>query len=113
MKSYAVVAGIVFAVFCIIFVLVELGGGSLLADPSPWLRRGDAPAALAGVGLLVVDAVLPVPSSLVMIAFGALFGVAMGTLLSLFGSLGAMLVGFAIGRRGGSLVTRFVSPQER
>lgn len=113
MKSYAVAAAVVFAAFTLIFVIAEAGGVPLLADPWPWLRHGDAPAALIGVGLLVVDSVLPVPSSLVMIGFGAVFGAAMGALLSLVGSLGAMLVGFSIGRRGGPLlVARFVSPRE-
>jgi uncharacterized membrane protein YdjX (TVP38/TMEM64 family) len=114
MKSYAVVAGIIFTAFSVIFLLVgEVGGVPLLADPSPWLRQPDGTAALVGAGLLVIDAVLPVPSSLVMIAHGALFGVALGALLSLFGSLGAMLVGFAIGRRGEPLVARFVAPPDR
>ena len=112
MKSYAVVAAVVFAAFTLIFVIAEAGGVPLLTDPWPWLHHGDTPSALIGVSLLVVDAVLPVPSSLVMIAFGAVFGVAMGALLSLVGSLGAMLVGFSIGRRGGPLVARFVSPRE-
>src|SRR5215208_2778221 len=48
-----------------------------------------------------------------MIAHGAVFGVVLGTLLSLLGSLGAMLVGFAMGRRGGAVLTRCVSPRER
>jgi uncharacterized membrane protein YdjX (TVP38/TMEM64 family) len=113
MKAYAVVAGVVFAAFTVIFVIGEMSGGPLLSDPSPWLRQADGPAALVGVGLLVADAVLPVPSSLVMIAHGAVFGVALGTLLSLLGSLGTMLVGFAIGRRGEPLVARFASPSDR
>ena len=57
---------------------------------------------------------LPVPFSLVMVAHGALFGVAVGTtLLSVVGSTVAALVGFALGRRGGPLLTRLVPPEER
>ena len=48
-----------------------------------------------------------------MVAHGALFGVVGGTLLSLLGSLGAALFGFAIGRRGGTLLERLVRPSER
>jgi 3-dehydroquinate synthase len=48
-----------------------------------------------------------------MIAHGALFGVWVGALLSLTGSVGAALVGFAVGRRGGALVERLVSREER
>jgi len=65
------------------------------------------------VSLLVADVLLPVPSSLVMVAHGALFGVIVGTLLSLLGSMGAALFGFAIGRRGGNLLPRLVTPEER
>lgn len=66
-----------------------------------------------GVGLLIADVLLPVPSSLIMIAHGALFGVVYGTLLSLLGGAGATLVGFALGRRGGLLLARIVSQEER
>src|SRR6185436_11950262 len=77
------------------------------------LARGGWIAAVVGVGLLVADVVLPVPSSLVMILHGALFGVVVGTLLSLAGSLGAALFGFWIGRRGGPLFARLVPEDER
>ncbi len=48
-----------------------------------------------------------------MVAHGALFGVLIGTLLSLLGSTGATLFGFWIGRRGGKLLERLVPPAER
>jgi len=63
--------------------------------------------------LLIADVVLPVPSSIVMVAHGALFGVLWGTMLSLLGSVGAAVFGFAIGRRGGALLERAVTPAER
>jgi uncharacterized membrane protein YdjX (TVP38/TMEM64 family) len=113
MRSYGAVAGVVFAALLALLPLAELGGNALLADPSPWLREAGVLAALLGVSLLVADALLPVPSSLVMIAHGAVFGVVLGTLLSLLGSLGAMLVGFAMGRRGQPLLTRMVSPRDQ
>jgi uncharacterized membrane protein YdjX (TVP38/TMEM64 family) len=47
------------------------------------------------------------------VAHGALFGVVGGTLLSLVGSTGATLFGFWLGRRGGGLLERLVSPEER
>lgn len=85
-----------------------------LEDPSVWMDgRNAAAAAAVGVGLLIADVFLPVPSSLVMIAHGAIFGVATGTLLSLAGSVGATLFGFAVGRRGGGLIARLVSDAEK
>lgn len=95
------------------FLVVEALGVPLVTDPSPWLERGGAFAAMVGVGLLVVDVALPVPSSLVMVAHGALFGVVVGTLISVLGSTGAALVGFAVGRRGGPLLFRLVGCRER
>ena len=41
---------------------------------------------------------------MVLVAHGALFGVKVGTLLSLVGSTGATLVGFGIGRRSKPLI---------
>lgn len=113
MKRYLILAvGLLFT-FLLMFLIVEALGVPLLTDPSPWLRHGDWVAALIGVGLLVADVFLPVPSSLVMIAHGALFGVWIGALLSLTGSVGATLLGFAVGRHGGALLERLVSREER
>jgi uncharacterized membrane protein YdjX (TVP38/TMEM64 family) len=101
------------AFFLCLFFLVEALGVPLLVDPTPWLNRGGVLAAMLGVGLLIADVLLPVPSSLVMVAHGALFGVLSGTLLSLAGSVGAAMFGFWIGRRGGKLLERLVTPLER
>jgi uncharacterized membrane protein YdjX (TVP38/TMEM64 family) len=48
-----------------------------------------------------------------MVAHGALFGVVLGTLLSLLGSTGAAVFGFWIGRHGGKLLERLVTAEER
>jgi uncharacterized membrane protein YdjX (TVP38/TMEM64 family) len=113
MKRYLLVMGGMLALFLLLFFLVEGLGVPLLTDPTPWLNRGGAWAAALGVALLVGDVLLPVPSSVVMVANGALFGVPIGTLLSLLGSTGATLFGFWIGRRGGKMLDRLVPPAER
>lgn len=97
----------------IVFFVIEALRVPVLTDPSHLLSRGGWIAAAAGVGLLVADVALPVPSSVVMIAHGALFGVVTGTVLSMIGSVGATLTGYAIGRRGGALLNRLVSEEER
>src|ERR1044072_632930 len=112
MKRYVLVMDGLMAFFIVLFFVVKAVGVPLLSDPTPWMNHGGLLAAGVGVGLLVVDVLLPVPSSLVMVAHGALFGVVAGTLLSLLGSLGAAVFGFAIGRRGKRLLVRVVSPQE-
>jgi uncharacterized membrane protein YdjX (TVP38/TMEM64 family) len=113
MKRYLTIIGGMLAFFLSFFLMVEALGVPLLVDPGPWLNRGGLPAAVLGVSLLIADVLLPVPSSLVMVAHGALFGVVGGTLLSLLGSTGAALFGFWIGRRGGKLLERSVPPEER
>jgi uncharacterized membrane protein YdjX (TVP38/TMEM64 family) len=113
MKRYLLIMLAMMAFFLLLFFAVESLGVPLLVDPTPWLRHGGVLAAALGVGLLIADVLLPVPSSLVMVAHGALFGVVTGTLLSLLGSMGAALFGFALGRRGDKLLERLVSPGER
>ena len=113
MKRYLLLVAALLAFFLILFFIVEALRVPLLSDPTPWMQHGGVLAAALGVGLLILDVLLPVPSSLVMVAHGALFGVIVGTLLSLLGSLGAALFGFAIGRRGGKLLQRLVTPAER
>jgi uncharacterized membrane protein YdjX (TVP38/TMEM64 family) len=114
MKRYSVTLSVIFGLLLVLFLVGEATGVPLLKDPSPWLgSTGTLTAALLGSGLLVADVVLPVPSSAVMVAHGALFGVVGGTLLSVGGSMGATLVGFSLGRRGGPLLARLVPPEER
>lgn len=113
MKRYLLMVVSLIASFTVLFVIVEALGIPLLTDPTPWMKHAGVFAAALGVGLLIADVLLPVPSSLVMVAHGALFGVVLGTFLSLLGSVGAALFGFAIGRRGGRLLERLVTADER
>lgn len=100
------------ATFLAGFGIAEGLGVPLLTDPLPALRGAGALAGAVGVGLLVADVVLPVPSSVIMLAHGALFGIWVGSVLSLIGSVGCSLMGFAIGRAGRVNVRRFVSEAE-
>lgn len=70
-------------------------------------------AALVAVGLLIADVFLPIPSSLIMIANGALFGMAGGGLLSLLGGTGAAMTGYFAGRAGGRTAQRLLKPGEQ
>jgi uncharacterized membrane protein YdjX (TVP38/TMEM64 family) len=108
MTRYWAVAGTVLAFLLVGFLVAEAFDFPLLADPTPRLARGGVPGALLTVALLTVDAVLPVPASLVMVASGALYGTVTGALLALLGRVLAALAGYAIGRRGGPLVARLV-----
>lgn len=111
MRRYWMLLGGFFLVFLAFFA----GAAALgvpVDDAAPWMGRGGAAAAGAGVALLVVDVALPVPSSGVMMAHGALFGLWTGAALSLAGSLGAAAVGFGAGRAGTRWIRRLVTPEE-
>jgi uncharacterized membrane protein YdjX (TVP38/TMEM64 family) len=98
-NRYLIVAAALAAFFLTGFVLAEAFGVPWLATPPALAGQAHPVAAAVGVGLLVVDAVLPVPSSLVMLALGGLFGVAGGAALGLAGRVGATLLAFVLGRR--------------
>jgi uncharacterized membrane protein YdjX (TVP38/TMEM64 family) len=112
-RSYVLlVAGVLLALLAL-FAIAELLHVPWLTDAGARMHEARAATAIAGVTLLVADVLLPVPSSIVMTAHGALFGVAIGTLLSLAGSVGAAVAGYAIGRCGGPLLARRVPADER
>jgi uncharacterized membrane protein YdjX (TVP38/TMEM64 family) len=84
----------------------------LALDIEGWVRQGMAePGAGAAALILVllsVDLLLPVPSSLVMVLSGVLFGVLGGGLLSLVGSLAGNFIGFELARAyGRTMALRF------
>lgn len=98
-NRYLIVAAGLATFFLTGFLLAEAFGVPWLATPPALAGHAHPVAAVVGVGLLVVDAILPVPSSLVMLAVGGLFGVAGGAALNLVGRVGATLLAFALGRR--------------
>ncbi len=110
-RWWSLAAGIA-CILLLTFAAVTLGGVPLFDEETLPMRAARPFAAIAGVLLLIADVLLPVPSSPIMVANGALFGVAGGTLLSLTGSVGAALAGFAIGRAGNDMIRRFVTPRE-
>ncbi|HEV2888983.1 MAG TPA: VTT domain-containing protein [Frankiaceae bacterium] len=91
----------VLAALLAVFAVATAAGLPVLDDPAPALRSaGAAGGAVAGVAVLALDVVLPVPSSLVMVAFGAAYGVAAATALSVAGGALMAGVGGTLGRRG-------------
>ncbi len=99
MQRYAWATAAIVVALVLAFAVVEAAGVGVLSDPRAAMSDGGAFATAVGVGLLIGDVVLPVPSSLVMLAHGALFGAGLGTLLSLLGTVGAAVAGVWIGRR--------------
>ena len=111
MRRYWMLLGGFLLLFLVLFG-VAAALGMPVEDARPWMGRGGAAAGAVGVGLLVVDVALPVPSSGVMMLHGLLFGLWTGAALSLAGSIGAAAVGFALGRAGNGWIRRLVTPEE-
>lgn len=113
LKRHATIALVMMAVLLALFAIVRAADVAVLIDPRPTFAGLGAVAALAAVGLLVADVVLPVPSSLIMVWLGASQGWLAGAALSLAGCVGATVLAFWLGRRGSPLFERLVPPHER
>lgn len=107
MKRFLLLFTALCALLLLLFGLAVALGAPVDSDPTPWLREHERWAGALVAVLLVADVVLPVPSSLLMIASGALCGPWLGALWSSLGALGAALAAWAIGR-GGAAWTRRV-----
>ena len=75
MKRYWTIAATILALFLTTYLLVEALDVPVLTDPRPSLRDAGWAGAALGVFLLVADQFLPIPSSLVMVSLGALYGI--------------------------------------
>ncbi len=82
-------------------LMEDVLGIDLEPTVTAWLDAPGAGSAAVIVGLLVLDVFLPVPSSVVMVLSGAVFGVLGGALLALVGSVFGQWVGFEMVRRFG------------
>ena len=111
--SYVVFALILIVVFMAMFVLAEGLKLPLLTDPRHTIDTATWPVAGAGVALLVADVLLPIPSSGIMIAQGAAFGLLLGSVLSLVGGTGATAAAYLLGRRSQRLLARLASADQQ
>jgi uncharacterized membrane protein YdjX (TVP38/TMEM64 family) len=112
-RAYLLSGTAIAALLLALFGLAQASGAPVLSDDTPSLGHAGVGAALAGVGLLVADVVLPVPASGVMLANGALFGPVGGAALSVIGSLGATALGAWLGRRGHPVLARLAPTPQR
>ncbi len=112
MKRYVLLLSAVSVLLLALYAIAEALNIALLTDPMPLLSRGRAIAAIVGTGLLIADVILPAPSSVVMVAYGALFGVVIGTTLSLVGRAGSFLVGYYIGKHSLRVAQTFLSSDD-
>jgi uncharacterized membrane protein YdjX (TVP38/TMEM64 family) len=110
---YAAVFAALVLLFLATFAVVEQSQLPLLTDSRPGLTAGPWMAGVIGVGLLLADVVLPVPSSGVMVVHGAVYGVVIGSILSLLGGTGATVVAFLLGRRSRATLERLAGPEQQ
>ena len=110
---YATVSAGLVVLFLATFALVEQLQLPLLTDHRPGLTAGSSAAGVLGVGLLLADVVLPVPSSGVMVVHGAVYGLVIGSILSLIGGTGATVTAFLLGRRSRLLLERLAGPEQQ
>jgi uncharacterized membrane protein YdjX (TVP38/TMEM64 family) len=96
----------------LLFGLANVLGLSMDEHAPGWIAQRGAVGMLLSVALLVADVFLPVPSSLIMVLNGALYGPWIGALLSVLGGVGATCVGYALGASGIGVVRRWVSDAE-
>jgi uncharacterized membrane protein YdjX (TVP38/TMEM64 family) len=111
MKFFALVGGV--CLFLLLLVIAGSAAGVPFLESTEWMASYSVPAAvLFGNLLLIVDVLLPIPSSLLMVANGALLGPVWGSVASLASSTLAGLLAFWIGRKGSRAVARFVGTGE-
>ena len=113
MSRYWTLACSLLGLFLTSYLLIEALDVGFLNDPRSSLRSVGWAGAVLGVSLLVADQFLPIPSSLVMLSLGSLYGAPAGIALSLAGRVGMAAAGFATGRASGPLFGRYVSERER
>ena len=91
-----------FAMFTTAFAMAAALG---LEDEAWWAELLSGQTGLVAAGLLLValvsDLVLPIPSSVVMSASGALFGPLVGSVLNICGSFASAMLGYGLCRRFG------------
>ena len=113
-RSALGLAALVAILAALVVVPFFLLGQAFEAEAAGWIsaRQGRVAAALVVVGLLAADIVLPVPSSIVGTAAGALLGWVGGSAAVFAGLTLSASLGFAAGRRWGPrIVLRFAGAE--
>ncbi len=79
---------------------------------SAWLEAYGPYAWAGGIGLLIADLALPIPTTAVMAALGILYGPLLGGVIAAAGSVASGLIGYGLGRQfGRPLVLRLLGAQ--
>jgi uncharacterized membrane protein YdjX (TVP38/TMEM64 family) len=110
MRRWFLIAGLLLALILVPFVLFEDQFNRLGAEITAG-RLATWPAALLVAGFLTLDVFLPVPSSLVSTAAGALLGFVRGTIVVWVGMTAGCILGYLLGSRATGAARRFVGAE--
>jgi 3-dehydroquinate synthase len=89
------------SIFLFLFIIFEASGLITLEKINILVLESGSFAAAIIIIFLIIDLILPMPSTVLMTFSGAFYGVFIGTLINVTGSLLASLAGFAITRKLG------------
>jgi uncharacterized membrane protein YdjX (TVP38/TMEM64 family) len=109
-----VIGGLLF-LGCLIPFLIwgeQFEGALSLEGARAWMGRFGSGAGLAGIGLLVADILLPIPSTVVMSALGLTYGIWLGGLYAATGTTLAGLIAYALSRALGRPIARRLAGEE-
>ena len=109
-----VIGGLLFLGCLIPFMIwgEQFEGALSLEGARAWMGRFGSGAGLAGIGLLVADILLPIPSTIVMSALGLTYGIWLGGLYAATGTTLAGLIAYALSRALGRPLARRLAGEE-
>lgn len=109
-----VIGGLLFLGCLIPFMIwgEQFEGALSLEGARAWMGRFGSGAGLAGIGLLVADILLPIPSTVVMSALGLTYGIWLGGLYAATGTTLAGLIAYALSRALGRPIARRLAGEE-
>lgn len=113
MRRLLLVGTLLAGAFLALWAVLVAAGVKWVEEAPATLAGGGGLGAGVGVGLLALDVLLPVPSSVVMVVLGKLYGFALGAGLALVGSLASAVLAWCLGRRGERWLERALTPEER
>ena len=103
MKLIGKILGISIFIVLLTFGLAVTLEIPFLIDPQYLIEQRSLWTAAIASGLLALDILLPVPSSIIMISCGHLFGILWGSLITFTGMMTSCLLGYYIGLTSGKL----------
>lgn len=113
MKRYLILFIGLMGFILLSFFLVNALEIPFLSDPQYLFEGQGFLAAMMSISLLATDVLFPIPSSIIMVANGAMFGAFLGSIVSMIGMLIATILGFFIGQKGETYLSNFVSKEEQ